>query len=247
MRWLHPVRPLVLAALVFAAACGKDALAPANMGISVLFVGNTYSAINDLPGVVEALLDSAGPRPNHTEGEILIGLALKDHWVLGTGKDFIDKGGWSYVIMQQGPSVGTGHSSLVQYAKLFAQEIRAVGAKPALWEVWPIPETLADFDRISASYQAAADSMGGIFVPAADTWQKAWSVAPSLKFYQDDQATASPLGTYALAITIAAELAHKDPDVFPDAVNTRSGETIVVDARSATLIKYAARSVLATR
>jgi hypothetical protein len=247
MRWLHPVRPLVLAALVFAAACGKDALAPANMGISVLFIGNAYSGINDLPGVVEALLDSAGPRPNHTEGEILIGLALKDHWVLGTGKDFIDKGGWSYVIMQQGPSVGSGFPSLVQYAKLFAQEIRAAGAKPGLWEVWPIPEALNNFDGISASYQAAADSIGGLFVPAADTWQRAWTLDPSLKFYADDGASASPLGTYALAITIAARLAHKDPDVFPDAVNTRSGETIVVDARSATLIKYAARSVLATR
>jgi hypothetical protein len=246
MRWLHPVRPLVLAPLLLAAACGKDALAPANMGISVLFIGNAYSGINDLPGVVQALLDSAGPRPNHTEGEILIGLALQDHWFLGTGQQFIDKGGWNYVIMQQGPSVGTGYPSLVQYAKLFAQQIRAVGAKPALWEVWPIPEALGNFDGISASYKSAADSMGGLFVPAADTWQEAWNLDPSLKFYEDDGATATPLGTYALAITIAAQLAHKDPAVFPDAVNTRSGETIVVDSRSATLIKYAAQRVLAT-
>lgn len=247
MRRLHPVRPLVLASLVLAAACGKDALAPANMGISVLFIGNAYSGVNDLPGVVEALLDSAGPRPNHTQGEILIGLALKDHWVLGTGKQFIDQGGWNYVIMQQGPSIGSGFPSLVQYAKLFAQEIRAAGAKPGLWEVWPIPKTLNNFDGISATYQAAADSMGGLFIPAADTWQQAWMLDSSLKFYQADNATASPLGTYALAITIAAELSHKDPDVFPDAVNTRSGETIVVDSRSAALIKYAARLVLAAR
>jgi hypothetical protein len=246
MRWPHPVRPLVLAALVLAAACGRDALAPANTPISVLFIGNEYSGLNDLPGVVQALLDSAGPRPNYTVGEILIGLRLEDHWLLGLGQQSIDQGGWNYVIMQQGPSVGSAHASLVKYAKLFAAAARDVGAKPALWEVWPIPEG-SDFDGVYASYKAAADSMGGFLVAAADTWEEAWRRDPSMKFYQDDHVSASPLGTYALAVTIAASLAHKDPDVFPDAVNTQSGETIVVDSRSAALIKDAARRVLATR
>lgn len=244
MRWLTPARPAALAVLVFAAACGNDALAPGNTGISVLFIGNGYSAINDLPGVVQALLDSAGPRPNHTEGEVMLGLSLEDHWRLGTGQQWIDKGGWDYVIMQQGPSIAEGHASLLKYTALFAPEIRSVGAKPAVWEVWPIPDSTETFDAIWASYKEAADSIDGLMVPAADTWQEAWSLDPSLEFYQDDHASPTPLGTWAVGLTIAAGLTRKDPDLFPDTIGTESGLTIAVDPRSASLVKLAARKVL---
>ena len=251
MRWSHPARAAALVAslatLPLASACGRDALAPQAGGISVLFIGNTYSAINDLPGVVQALLDSVGPRPNHTFGEIMLGLALEDHWFLGIGQEWINKGGWDYVILQQGPSTSSGKASLLKYTQLFAPVIRDTGAQPGLWEIWPIPESSNAFDAIYASYKAAADSIGGFLIPAADTWQEAWKLDPSLAFYEADQSTASPLGTYAIGLTIASGLTHKDPELFPEALSTDGGITITVDHRSATLVKYAVQRVLATR
>lgn len=251
MRWPHSARAMVLAgslsAMAVLSACGRDTLGPEDAGISILFIGNTYSAFHDLPGVVEALLDSAGHSPNHTFGEIMLGLSLEDHWVLETGQEWINKGTWDYVIMQQGPSITSGRRSLLKYTQLFAPLIRAAGAEPGLWEIWPVPDETNDFDAIYASYREAADSIDGFMIPAADTWQEAWKLDPSLAFYEDDHVTPTLLGTYAIGLTIAAGLSHKDPYLFPEAVNTVSGFNIYVDHRAATLIKYAAQRVLATR
>jgi hypothetical protein len=251
MRRSHPARALLaaaaLASVLGTSACGRDALAPVEPGISVLFIGNAYTAWYDLPGVVEALLDSVGPRPNHVDREIMAGLGLEDHWFLGVGQEWINKGGWDYVLMQQGPSVSGGRASLVDYTKRFAEVIRNVGAEPGLWEVWPVPDSANSFDAISASYQAAADSAGGFMIPAADTWQEAWKLDPSLPFYESDHVTPTPLGIWALGVTIAAYLDHKDPAAFPDGASTTRGIVITVDQRSGTLVKSAAARVLGLR
>ena len=251
MRRPHPVRALLVAASLVSvlgtSACGKDVLAPGEPGISVLFIGNAYTAWYDLPGVVEALLDSVSPRPSHVDREIMAGLPLSDHWFLGVGQEWINKGGWDYVLLQQGPSITGGRASLVEYSKRFADVIRAVGAEPGLWQVWPVPDSTPTFDAIRASYQSAADSAGAFMIPAADTWQEAWKLDPSLPFYESDHVTPTPLGIWALGVTIASYLGHKDPEVFPDSVSTTRGIVIAVDQSSATLAKSAAAKVLGLR
>ena len=54
--------------------------------------------------------------------------------------------------MQQGPSATEGRPSLLEYAEFFADEIRAVGAEPALYMVWPSQARSFDFEGVSDSY-----------------------------------------------------------------------------------------------
>src|SRR5437868_11339665 len=87
-------------------------------GAPTLFIGNSYTYVNDLPGLVQALADSAGVK---LAVEMVAGpdLALIDHWNEGTSRREIAKGGWKTVILQQGPSAAqVNRDSLRLWSKL---------------------------------------------------------------------------------------------------------------------------------
>src|SRR5262245_20644120 len=70
----------------------------------ILFIGNSLTYANDLPGIVQALADSAGPYPLVVETVALPDFALVDHWNQGAALRAIRTGDWDLVVLQQGPS-----------------------------------------------------------------------------------------------------------------------------------------------
>src|SRR5262245_23603813 len=69
----------------------------------VLFIGNSLTYVNDLPAMVTALADSAGAGPLVVESVVFGGYSLEDHWNQGDALRAIERGGWSVVVLQQGP------------------------------------------------------------------------------------------------------------------------------------------------
>ena len=125
--------------------------------------------------------------------------------------------------MQQGTSATEDRPSLLEYAEFFADEIRAVGAEPALYMVWPSQARSFDFEGVSDSYTEAARPASGVLLPAGDVWREAWSHHAALRFYGPDQFQPSELGSYAAALTIAAGLSGDDALHFPHRFPTPSG------------------------
>jgi hypothetical protein len=70
----------------------------------ILFVGNSLTYVNDLPGMVKALADSRGISGVQAATVAFPDYSLEDHWNNGQAGRVISKGGWHYVVMQQGPS-----------------------------------------------------------------------------------------------------------------------------------------------
>lgn len=73
-------------------------------GRRALFIGNSYTYFADIPGLVQAMADSAGGDKIAIETVAGPDMALVDHWNEGTAKREIAEGGWEWVILQQGPS-----------------------------------------------------------------------------------------------------------------------------------------------
>src|SRR6476646_1101634 len=114
------------AALCVSAAGCLSATAPTLIGDGrpILFIGNSYTYVNDLPGIVQALADSAGGEKIAVETVAEPDFALVDHWARGTAQREISKGGWAFVVLQQGPSsVGVNRDTLRLATKLFAPGI----------------------------------------------------------------------------------------------------------------------------
>jgi hypothetical protein len=170
--------------------------------LNLLFIGNSLTASNDLSALVEAMGRASGitihctviARPN---------FSLDDHWADGDARRAIARGGWSHVILQQGPSaLPESRRLLNEYAARFDRDIRGVKARTAFFSVWPSAGRGGDFDAVSASYAGAARLTGGLLLPAGDAWRAAWRRDAALPLYGPDGFHPSPLGTYLAALTI---------------------------------------------
>jgi hypothetical protein len=169
----------------------------------ILFIGNSLTTANDLPRLVETLAAAEGGPHLQCTAVTAANFSLEDHWNDGDALRAIRGGGWSAVVLQQGPSsLDESRAVLVDYAERFAAEVRSVGARPALYMVWPSRARRADFERVSASYATAARAVDGVLLPAGDAWVAAWRLDADLALYGSDGFHPSRLGSVLAALVI---------------------------------------------
>lgn len=179
---------------------------PAGGAPRVLFVGNSLTEGHALPRMVESLARAAG-QPLAVEAVTFGGFSLEDHWNQGDARRAIARGGWRYVVLQQGPSsLAASRANLVEWTRRFDGEIRRAGARPVLFAVWPESARAAAFDDVTRSYAEAASAVDGLLLPAGEAWRAAWRRQPALELYGTDGFHPTPRGTYLAALVIAAQL-----------------------------------------
>ncbi len=230
------------------AACGGQVTDPklVGEGRKVLFIGNSYTYVNDLPGIVQALADSAKGNALAVETVAYADFALVDHWNEGASRSEIARGGWEWVVLQQGPSsVEVNRDTLRLFARAFATEIAKAGAVPALFSAWPTIDRRQDFDRAIDSYKLAAANVNGVFLPVAPAWLAAWQRSPNLSLYASDGLHANLSGSYLAALVIYGRLLGKSPMGLPSSLRLHSGQRISIDPQLAQLLQQAAAAVLA--
>ena len=197
------LKPVVVGcALLGAVGCSlltADDAAPAPRRI--LFVGNSLTSENNLPGLVAAMVDAAG-LPSLTIGRDLVDATnLADHWE-GNAPAMIDAG-WDIVVLQQGPtSRAVDRVELRMMAARFAERIRASGGETALYMVWPAGQDAANFTSVAASYRLAAEDVNGFLFPVGEAWLEAWRRNIAMPLYGSDGFHPSAYGTYTAALTI---------------------------------------------
>ncbi len=208
-------------------ACGGDGPAgppgPGEDQLAILFIGNSLTYRNDLPDLVYYLLDDLQEEEIYIESVAFPNFGLPDHWEQGTALDRIDRGGWDIVVLQQGPSATEGRPYLLEYSELFAEEIRAVGAEPALFMVWPAESRFFDFDGVSDSYATAAELVNGFLFPAGEGWRAGWERDAELPFYELDGFHPSILGSYMAALVIAQQITGGDLTTLDPVIKSPTG------------------------
>jgi hypothetical protein len=171
----------------------------------VLFIGNSLTYANDLPGIVCTLARASGRRVV-CESVAKPDYGLEEHWNEQDARRAIARG-WDVVVLQQGPSaLPESRQLLVTYAKRFDVEIRKAGARTALYMVWPSQSRRGDFSGVSQSYAAAAKAVDGLLLPAGDAWRAAWAIDAKLALYGPDGFHPSLVGSYLAAMVIHAQL-----------------------------------------
>jgi hypothetical protein len=211
----------------------------------VLFIGNSLTAANDLPGMVQSLADSAGETRLTTAAVTLGGAALEDHWSDGTALRAIRRGGWRFVVLQQGPSsLPESRVNLREWTRRFAGRIRAVGAEPALYTVWPPRDRMAFFDDVIESYRIAAQDVQGVLLPVGQAWVDAWGRDATLALYGPDDFHPSVEGSYLAALVIYAQLSGRSPIGLPARFALPSGKVLEIGPGPAALLQETAAHVV---
>jgi hypothetical protein len=79
------LRIFAISLMLTACSFGPNAVeAPSDpAALNVLFIGNSLTTSNDLPGIVHALIDSAGAGPAEVATVAFNNYGLQDHWVSG--------------------------------------------------------------------------------------------------------------------------------------------------------------------
>jgi hypothetical protein len=203
------MRRLSHAALVFAWATATVGWSSPQSATRVLFIGNSLTTTNDLPLRVRELGRDEG-QAWETSAIAFPNYSLEDHWQRGDAARAIARGGWTFVVVQQGPSaLAESRVLLVDYARRFDEKIRTAGARTALYMVWPSGSRRGDFPSVSQSYSAAAAAVSGLLLPVGNAWQAAWREDPRFPLYGDDGFHPSRLGTALAAIVIYERLAGR--------------------------------------
>jgi len=212
----------------------------------VLFVGNSLTYVHDVPGILAELARAGDVGTVQVASIVAPDLDLRDHWQLGTAQDAIARGGWTHVVLQQGPSAREDSRELLRdYVARFARVIRDVDARPVLYMTWPQRVNEADFARSSESYRLATADVDALLFAVGDAWQAAWRREPALPLYAEDGLHQSGAGAYLAALVMYGRLFDRSVAGLPSTVQTETGETIVVAPAAAALLQAAADEVRA--
>lgn len=231
---------LMAAALACGSSGGVTGPGPGD-GPAILFVGNSLTYFNDMPDIVAAISLGAADDPPMRVGMVAFpGVSLEDHWNRGDALDAIDSGEWDLVVLQQGPStLPESRAHLVEWAGRFAERIRAAGAEPALYSVWPTDGTEAGYDATLASYAAAADAVDGMLIPAGEAWRAARARDEALSFTIIDGFHPSLLGSVVVAYAVWHAVGGRSPVGLPPEIESPRVERITMPADLAVLVQQA--------
>ena len=201
-------------------AGAHDAGGPANL--SVLFVGNSYTFVNDLPGMLRGLAATAGEAPSIAVSSVTAaGATLDQLWSAGAAPSAIAAGGHAFVVLQeQSVTPVMSPAYFAAAAGLFSAAAHDAGAKPAFYETWARADGDAVYaeawsggtpsamqDGLLAAYESAAADGGGVVVPVGEAWRAVREAHPSIALFQSDGSHPTAAGTYLAACVFYDTLA----------------------------------------
>lgn len=220
------VRLLVL--LVVSAALGACS-GSSEPDVEVLFIGNSFTHSNDLPGVVEEIAEANGTSIDVT---MLApgGWFLDQHVASAETMEAIRSGRHDFVVLQEqsmAPSHGaTFRDRTVPAAMNLSSTAQAAGAEVILFETWghvsgnptvghASYESMQD--ALIAAYQHLGRELGATVAPVGERWRTSRTELPAVVLYAADGVHPSSEGTYLAAATITSSIVDAPLTEFPAA------------------------------
>ena len=187
--------------------------------VRVLFIGNSYTYLNDLPRMMEELAASAHP-PRFVKTEIAGegGATLQRHWEAGRAVETIRKGAWDFVVLQEQGTLGqttnyaiNAPATFHEYARKFDGEIRKSGARTVLLMTWARKDAPRDQALLTDAYTKIGAELKAMVVPAGIAWQHALREHPAIPLHAPDHSHPAPAGSYLTACVLYAALFGSSP------------------------------------
>lgn len=200
----------------------------------VLFIGNSYTGVNNLPLMVKNMTESAGDvlvYDANTPG----GTTLQSHSTNAVTLQKIGAGDWDYVVLQeqsQLPSFPQGQveSDVYPFAELLCENIRASNAcaEPMFYMTWGREngdQSNCEFapwlctyegmdDSLRSRYMYMAETNNTALAPVGAVWRYIRENHPEIDLYSGDGSHPSVAGSYAAGCAFYATIYKKDPTLI---------------------------------
>jgi hypothetical protein len=218
----------------------------------VLFIGNSYTYVNDLPSILSSIATSLGDEVTH-DSQTPGGTTFQGHTQNAVTWTKINSQTWDFVVLQaqsQEPSFPEAqvNSGTIPYAIQLADSIYANNfcTEVIMYMTWgrkngdpqwaPISTFDGMNDRLRSAYLRIADSVQGSVSAVGSAWKYVRENYPTIELYNADESHPSVAGTYLAACTFYASIFRKTPvgatfisSLSPaDAANLQSAAALTV-------------------
>lgn len=193
-------------------------LTPGDSGYRILFVGNSRTGYNDIPGLVRQMALADGRQPE-IGSVVLYGRSLEDQWIeLIPGESesqavhAIKEGNWDVVVLQELSIQPVEYCALFyQYVRQFTSLIRAQGAQPLLFLNWRhLGYSFTQAEMNAANYQIADEQTLAV-APVGVAWEASSTQYPGIQLFNPDGNHAELAGSYLAAGVLYASLYNRPP------------------------------------
>ena len=235
----------------FLTLCSSSSAQP----LRVLFLGNSYTYVNNLPGMLSSVASSMGDSVVY-DSNCPGGYTLNGHSTNATSLAKIAQGGWDFVVLQeqsQYPAFSDGQvaAEVFPYARKLDSLVNVSNpcGETMFYMTWgrkngdasncanfpPICTYEGMDSLLNLRYRNMAEDNQAVISPVGAVRHYIRQYNPTIELYQSDESHPSLAGTYAAACTFYAVLFRKNPEL----ITFEAG----VPAADAASIRHAAKLV----
>lgn len=198
----------------------------------VLFIGNSYTYVNELPILFTNLSTSAGKNV-YTEMQAPGGYTFENHLNTSSTIDAIKKGIWNYVVLQE-----QSQTPVIEYLRYYSMYPSATkldsliklynpNATTVFFMTWgrknggqqcidtscsPVFTSFFHMqDSLKSSYTMISNIISAMLSPVGEAWRTARLNKPYVNLWDSDESHPSLDGSYLAACTFYAKIFNQSP------------------------------------
>jgi hypothetical protein len=178
--------------------------------VRMLFIGNSFTARNDLPGMLTQLAIAPDGTGHAIEHRLIQrgGASLRMHLNKGDAAAAIAEGEFNYVVLQEQSTLPIKSATRMhESVREFHALIRAASARTVLYMTWARKTAAANAQQqIADAYASVGEEIGAIVVPAGLAWRAFLAKHDDPVLHDADNSHPTLAGTYLAACTFHAAL-----------------------------------------
>jgi hypothetical protein len=214
----------------------------------VLFIGNSYTSVNDLPSVFAKLARSGGRRVE-TRGDTQDGSTLANHADSTSTTDAVNSAKWNVVVLQEQSEIPAipqlRQQQMSPAAGKLVTMIRGSGAQPLLFLTWAHrrgwPENgRSDYSTMQSAitdgYLAVAREQRAPVAPVGEAWRTLVGQEADPGLWQGDGSHPTTTGTYLAACVFYASIFRESPEGLAYRADLTATEALAIQKIAAATV-----------
>lgn len=179
--------------------------------VRMLFIGNSFTTKNDLPGLLSAIAKAGKGIAIETEVISAGGASLRRHWNAGAANTISDTK-WDYVVFQEQSTLPVKNSKRFhENVREFVPAMKENGAEMVLFMTWARKKEPENQKLLTDSYNEIGKELAATVVPVGTAWQKLLAKHEKPLLHDEDGSHPTIAGSYLAACTFYATLFGGDP------------------------------------
>jgi len=219
--------------------------------LSILFIGNSFTHMNDMPSIFSKLAVAKG-KTVHVEKNTQAGASFHVHTSRLDMFEKIKSRKWDYIVLQAFSREFCHPKEYIDTASIpyFSQILDTIKTNHSctnllLYNTWAYKNGFAEREEINTfekmqdsiicGYRYVAEKFSIPIVPVGMVWKYVRETNPNLNLYVEDEAHPNKLGSYLSACTFFASIFDESPE---------GALTSTITTENALIIQKAAASIV---